>query len=324
MVEERIISQRLFENFKEKMEVEYDSVSVEKISVMKNNGVKLDGAVVHQEGEVISPTIYFEAYADEIAEGSLSVEQATNRMMEAYEYGMLEQPVLPELNRENAQKNLYAVIVNSAQNKEILEEVPHREIEDLSVIARYGVAENASFLVKSSMCGILGMEPSEILEYAERNSRNKEYSVKSMEEVLAGFMGDDIPTEIMDEIVAEQNAAIPMYVITNQEMSQGAIGVFINEDVRKEIFDKIGGEYYLLPSSVHECIAIPAEGLDENMLQNMVYDVNLTQVDIQDRLSDNVYHISSNLKLEIAGAKEQRMEEHSMHEKISERISRKR
>ena len=47
--------------------------------------------------------------------------------------------------------------------------------------------------------------------------------------------------------------------------------------------------FYILPSSLHECIAIPQSHSDLGQLAEMVYEINMTQVELQDRLSTEVY-----------------------------------
>ena len=47
---------------------------------------------------------------------------------------------------------------------------------------------------------------------------------------------------------------------------------------------------YLLPSSIHEWIAISTEMMDPKELAEMVQSVNAEQVELSERLSNNVYH----------------------------------
>lgn len=48
-------------------------------------------------------------------------------------------------------------------------------------------------------------------------------------------------------------------------------------------------EIYILPSSRHEVLAIPAESADPNQLEEMVRTINEMEVAPQDRLSNSVY-----------------------------------
>ena len=50
------------------------------------------------------------------------------------------------------------------------------------------------------------------------------------------------------------------------------------------------GDFYILPSSIHEAIFIPAsENVDAEELKTMVREVNETQVPKEDFLSNEVY-----------------------------------
>ncbi|MCD7763623.1 MAG: DUF5688 family protein [Lachnospiraceae bacterium] len=55
---------------------------------------------------------------------------------------------------------------------------------------------------------------------------------------------------------------------------------------------QIGGDYYVLPSSLHECIILPAKDsgyMQAEYLQEMVREVNQKTVEIDDLLGDSVY-----------------------------------
>lgn len=55
--------------------------------------------------------------------------------------------------------------------------------------------------------------------------------------------------------------------------------------------EKIGGDFFVLPSSIHEVLLIPDDGsADYHELAAMVQTINETQVAPAERLSDNVYH----------------------------------
>ena len=53
---------------------------------------------------------------------------------------------------------------------------------------------------------------------------------------------------------------------------------------------RVGEAYYLLPSSIHEVIAVPVSAVPEaEELLAMVRDINATQVRNTEILSDNIY-----------------------------------
>lgn len=63
----------------------------------------------------------------------------------------------------------------------------------------------------------------------------------------------------------------------------------LNDDIRQEIAEKVG-DFYMLPSSIHETLIIPKDaGMEFKELEQMVQEVNQTQVAPGERLSDHVY-----------------------------------
>ena len=51
------------------------------------------------------------------------------------------------------------------------------------------------------------------------------------------------------------------------------------------------GDYFILPSSVHETLVVPDDGrVSLQELTDMVKEVNMTQVNPEDQLTDQVYH----------------------------------
>ncbi len=92
------------------------------------------------------------------------------------------------------------------------------------------------------------------------------------------------------EEAAMQDDQLPMMVMTNQEQMFGASALFYPEAM-DQLAEKMGGNYFVLPSSVHEIIAIPNDGNSTAKdLEQMVHEVNATQVDPKEQLSERVYH----------------------------------
>ena len=86
-----------------------------------------------------------------------------------------------------------------------------------------------------------------------------------------------------------------MYVISNSDKTFGAAAL-LDSDAMDKIEEQIG-EFYILPSSVHECILVPKkEDMDLATLENMVQEVNATQVSKEEKLSDHVYAYDSETK----------------------------
>ena len=68
------------------------------------------------------------------------------------------------------------------------------------------------------------------------------------------------------------------------------------EEPLHELAEKFGSDLYILPSSVHEVIAVSADMGSPDDLAEMVYEINMEQVDIDDRLSNQVYCYDKDLR----------------------------
>lgn len=82
---------------------------------------------------------------------------------------------------------------------------------------------------------------------------------------------------------------IQLLVVTIDSMYYGA-GTLVNSEVLREVSEKIGGDYVVLPSSIHEWIAHPYHEDKLPMYKAMVEEVNRTEVSLEERLSYSIYH----------------------------------
>ncbi len=81
----------------------------------------------------------------------------------------------------------------------------------------------------------------------------------------------------------------PIYIATCQDGINGA-AVVANEEYQELISQKVNGDYYILPSSIHEVLIIPKPTeMTAKELQCMVNEVNSTQVQDDEVLSNHVY-----------------------------------
>ena len=80
----------------------------------------------------------------------------------------------------------------------------------------------------------------------------------------------------------------PMFCLTNESKMNGA-SLLLQEDIRKQIGECLESNYFVIPSSIHEVLIIPDNGIFQvSELNAMVQEVNETQVERQEQLSDKV------------------------------------
>ena len=115
-----------------------------------------------------------------------------------------------------------------------------------------------------------------------------------------------------------------MYVATVSDKIHGA-GVIAYENFMDQAAERVGGSFFVLPSSLHEVLLVPDNGMmNLQELESMVREVNATQVAPQDKLTDNVYHYDAAEKVFELGEKfveRENAREADSHDKTEEKSS---
>ena len=84
-----------------------------------------------------------------------------------------------------------------------------------------------------------------------------------------------------------------LLILTNNDKHFGATEI-LNRKAMQEVATKIKGDFFCLPSSIHEFLFCPvSSGADAKALKEMVMSVNATTVEKCDKLSDSVYYYDS-------------------------------
>lgn len=264
-----------------------EDVEIQRRKVTKNNGVEKDGITIKYPNSSVAPTVYAEDFYEKL--DRFTVEEIARDLADNLERNRSSMPEVPELTKEQAMKNLYCTVVNTAENKEMLKNVPHEILEDLSIVPRFKVGDSGSFLVTSDICQTLKMSSSEVMEAAHANV-DHDYVCQSMNEVLHDLMiHDGMSEDYVDELIQMQGDQCPMWILSNESRVDGA-AVLTSPEALRSAHDRLGEDYYVLPSSRHEVILVPQSVVsDVEDLKSMVREVNATEVSKTDKLSDSVY-----------------------------------
>ena len=278
------IESKIVEAIKERMG---DNTEVTMTEVIKNNDMKLTGVVIREDGAKVSPTIYIDGFLSEITDGDMTVEEAVESILDTYEEHKAPDGIeefLSRLNKEELLNNVEYQLVNREKNRERLEQIPYEEYLDLALIYRYRVSDvedGAAYLtVTRDLAKKLDITEEELAEAARKNEESKEYKVVTMASVIAELMG------VSEEMLAQGGPQ--MYVASNESKLNGA-SAMLNVKWFRELADKVEDDLYILPSSIHELIMVPASQMETEDLREMVASVNATEVSENEILSNTVY-----------------------------------
>ena len=130
-----------------------------------------------------------------------------------------------------------------------------------------------------------------LFDLASENT-NRIYPAKavSMEEQMREILQrQGMDNETIDVLVdARMLRESPLWVVKNDAPVGGA-AIIANTAVFDELSQKIGDDLYIIPSSVHEVLVMPAGQNDALKLADMVLDINRTETLLADRLSNQIY-----------------------------------
>ena len=250
----------------------------------------------------------------EWAEESIVPTLHINSMYEAYRHGKAMEDILKnlsetivgaydslEVNPIDAQENItelqedkiYFQLINTESNRDYLETLPHRELHDKSVIYRILLGKEAdgiqSVVVTNDLQKSWDVSEERLFKLASENTKELFPPViQSMSEVMANFLGADMPELGADEM-EEIMGSSPLWLVSNDIGVNGA-SMMVYSDVLEEVAERVDDDVFVIPSSLHEILAVPASGMDPKDIADMVKDINQNTVNVEDRLSNQVFH----------------------------------
>lgn len=282
--------QEFVEQVKQKVAEQAEAGSRVSVSrILKNNLEPVDGLTILQQGENVARAIWLNPLYQKHEYG-VPVERIAEEILEYHrkeqKSGICDISFYTDFSK--VQDHIACKLVHYGMNQSMLEEVPHRAFLDLAVVYYYRVEDprfgNASILVKNDHMRIWHTDPDTLHTLAMRNTpRLLPYELTDIVELIRQISSEDLSMLRQD---------LPMYVLTNTEKSFGASAMLFPA-VLKAVRARLQSDYFVLPSSIHECIIIPAlSELDPEALHEMVKEINEEHVVPEELLGDSVYRYS--------------------------------
>ena len=91
-----------------------------------------------------------------------------------------------------------------------------------------------------------------------------------------------------------------LWIISNNRGIDGAVSLLYENELH-ELAENLESDLYILPSSVHEVLAVSTELTEPEELAQMVAEVNMQKVALEERLSNQVYHYDKPFKCDVEG-----------------------
>ncbi len=271
--------------------------------VQKLNLPAADSLTILYPGENVAPAVYLDSFYQEFLGGTDLSAIAEEILAFCQKYRRQEKLDMSYYEDFGQVKDrIVCRLVSYEKNQPLLQNIPHRRFLDLAIVYYY-LLENSAFgsagiLVLDSHLSMWGIDRDCLHTLSMGNTRSLlpprlttlPGMLEELERGAVSFSDDESPS---------------MYILTNEDMCYGAVHICY-DDILSCVGNKIGSDFYVLPSSVHECLLLPVSTWNEKepgRLQEIVSEINEKYVSQEEILSNSVYrYFRSSGKLEIAAA----------------------
>lgn len=271
-----------------------EGMSLQIHTALKNNGIIRMGLTIVDGRFNVSPTIYLEEYYKQYENG-FEIDDIVQNILDVYNEVNFEHnwDVHAVKDFETMRSKIVYKLIHAEKNENLLKNVPYVPYLDLAIVfyILFEVDDSgtATIPITHELLELWDIALDDVKQSAFCNAPVLlPAHFKPMQIVIDELMGTNYSKQETIEDL--------MYVLTNSLRSFGAACI-LYDGMLEKIREEVGENYYLLPSSIHEMIIIP-ESNSPSMehLNEMVMEVNQTQVDEEEFLSDCVYYYNGNTK----------------------------
>ena len=287
-------------------DAEIQCQAVEKPGYYDRDENPMVGLTIRSEGVSMAPVVYLKSHYMEYQGG----EELRNVLAGiAVQSARMELPLtgkeladFVEMLSNSPEKLLPLVRPRLSPKDRVPDSCISRPCLDLAEIYYLDFAEkHLTCTIQKPLLQRMGFTADRIEEAAKVNMRKDGPVLLRMGDLTDAMMlGRKDPDNLLDSAFlqgddpklpgTEPGNGLDLFVLTNKEKFYGA-AYLADKDLHQRLYKALG-EYFILPSSVHELLILPnrqASSYDVGALRGMVREVNMTQVAENEVLSNNVY-----------------------------------
>lgn len=271
-----------------------DGMSLQIHTALKNNGVERVGLTIIDGRINVSPTIYLEEYYKQFENG-FEIDDIVQNLLDVYHEVKFEHTwnVHTIKDYETMRSKIVHKLIHAEKNEALLKNMPYIAYLDFAIVfyILFEVDDSgtATIPITHELLELWDIPLDDVKQSAFCNAPILlPAHFKPMQIVIDELMGTNYSEQETIEDL--------MYVLTNSLRSFGAACI-LYDGMLEKIYEEIGENYYLLPSSIHEMIIVPeSNSPSREHLNEMIVEVNQTQVDEEEFLSDCVYYYNGSTK----------------------------
>ena len=298
-------------NIKNYLPEKYENAEV-KLNQIDKLGESYTGLTVSPKGASSAPSINLNQFYEE---SSGNISEVLKEIAGIITGNELNEDMSWLMDYEKVKDNLFIRVSNAERNDDVLKNAPHTRIEDLAITYHIKVDVPgkglASMLITNHTLNMYGISKEQLHHDAIKNSMSIfPASINTMNNMLF------VETGRTNDVSSLAQSGNKMMVLSNREQINGAASLFY-PSVKDEIANIMKENYFILPSSVNEVILMPEMmGRNVEKLEQIVKNVNKTNVSPNEFLSNHVYHYDAKERLFERGDRYEARIAHA-HEKSS-------
>ena len=156
--------------------------------------------------------------------------------------------------------------------------------------------EDCYMYINKELACSLDLDEEEIYEFSMVNTpRINTATFQDMATLMLKKTADDNKSPLLDEM-KEVDKDSGLFVLTNKSNRNGAACLYY-PGVQKRIAELLDSDYYVIPCSKHELIITSCDtDMTPEYIKHMVYEINRSEVEDSDVLSDTVLKYDRELK----------------------------
>lgn len=185
------------------------------------------------------------------------------------------------------------VYIRLTSDAKYAENYVHRKTADLYMIPYVQFDEEHMTNIKSIYTETSKITDDEVFLAAMKNM-DKECVLNSLDDIVSYPLLDKSISDLPNYMEKRKEDDIPMLVVTNTSKFFGAASIFC-ERVQNRLDELFPNGYYLVPSSIHEFIAVDKQILIPESLKEVIFDMNKNVVEKEEQLSDAAYYFENGI-----------------------------
>lgn len=276
----------------------YPEGKVMETTVIKNNISKL-GITIELPNVKVTPIIY----VDDMYDYYKNVNDLDYTLKKAI--SMIENEINSIKNKfddniyneiKDIKGNVLPRLVNTKRNQVMLNDIPHREFLDMSIIyyiEKYDFKLDMvrSIRITNDLMKSQNLSEEQLYHNSMKNMLEKEKSLLTpmIKIIMKLRFGTDIKLE--GKGITKDDFLDGEFIVLSNEHGINGSRQMLNINTLIKASEIAKSDLYILPSSIHEVLIISVNEINASPseLKDMVSEVNLSEVSEEERLTDNVY-----------------------------------